>query len=70
MAELSRLLIVFGLVTTALGVLLLVGPKIPFLGRLPGDILIERGGTTVYIPVATSLALSLVLTFFLNLFWR
>lgn len=70
MAEFSRLLIVFGLVTAALGALLLVGPKIPLIGRLPGDILIERGGTTFYIPLATSLALSLVLSFFLNLFWR
>lgn len=70
MAELSRLLIVFGLVTAALGALLLVGPKIPLIGRLPGDILIERGGTTIYVPLATSLALSLVVSFFLSLFWR
>lgn len=70
MAEFSRLLIVFGLVTAALGALLLVGPKIPLIGRLPGDILIERGGTTIYVPLATSLAVSLVLSFFLSLFWR
>lgn len=70
MAGFARLLIVFGLVTAALGALLLVGPKIPLIGRLPGDILIERGGTTIYVPLATSLALSLVLSFFLSLFWR
>ena len=70
MAELSRLLILFGLVTVAIGVLLLVGPRIPWIGRLPGDILIEREGTTIYVPLATSLAVSLVLSFFLGLFWR
>lgn len=70
MAEFARLLIVFGLVTAGLGVLFLIGPKIPLVGRLPGDILIERGGTTIYIPLATSLLLSLGLSLLLYLFWR
>lgn len=70
MADLARLLIVFGAVTLILGVVLLAGPKIPFLGRLPGDILIQREGVTVFIPIATALVLSLVLTVLLNLFWR
>lgn len=70
MADLARLLILFGAVILVLGVVLLAGPKIPFLGRLPGDILIQREGTTVFIPIATALVLSLVLTVLLNLFWR
>lgn len=70
MADLARLLILFGAVILILGVVLLAGPKIPFLGRLPGDILIQREGTTVFIPIATALVLSLVLTVLLNLFWR
>lgn len=70
MADLARLLIVFGVVTLILGVVLLAGPKIPFFGRLPGDILIQRDGATVFIPIATALVLSLVLTVLLNLFWR
>ncbi|MBW3661163.1 MAG: DUF2905 domain-containing protein [Gemmatimonadetes bacterium] len=70
MADFARLLIVFGIVTLALGVILLVGPKIPLIGRLPGDILVRREGTTIFIPIATSLLLSLVLTVLLNLFWR
>ncbi|CAN5253312.1 DUF2905 domain-containing protein [soil metagenome] len=70
MGELARLLIVFGIVAIALGILLMIGPKVPWLGRLPGDFLIERGGTRIYIPLATSLAVSLVLSLLINLFWR
>lgn len=70
MGHFARLLIVFGIVSVALGALLLFAPRIPWVGRLPGDFLIERGGTTIFIPLATSLALSLVLTLLLNLIWR
>lgn len=70
MGELARLLIVFGIVAIALGILLMIGPRVPWLGRLPGDFLIERGGTRIYIPLATSLAVSLVLSLLINLFWR
>lgn len=70
MGTLPRLLIVFGLVSVVVGALLLLGPKIPYAGRLPGDFLIRRGSTTIYLPIATSLAVSLILTILLNLFWR
>lgn len=70
MGGLARFLIVFGLISLILGVVLLAGPRIPFLGRLPGDLLFRRGGATIYIPLATSLLVSLVLTLLLNLFWR
>lgn len=70
MGQLPRLLIVFGIVSVTLGALLLVAPRIPWLGRLPGDFLFERGGTTIYIPLATSLVLSLVLTLLVDILWR
>lgn len=70
MADLARLLIVFGLVLVVVGIVLLVGPRIPFLGRLPGDFLFRRGGVTIYLPLVTSLILSIVLTILLNLFFR
>lgn len=70
MGQLPRLLIVFGIVSVTLGALLLIAPRIPWLGRLPGDFLFQRGGTTIYIPLATSLVLSLVLTILVNIFWR
>jgi hypothetical protein len=59
---LGRLLIVAGLALAALGLVLSLGGRIPGLGRLPGDIVIERGGFRLYLPLATSLLLSLVLT--------
>lgn len=59
---LGRVLIVVGLVLAALGVLLSLGGKIPGLGRLPGDIVVERGGFRLYIPIATSILLSLIVT--------
>ncbi|MCS6984286.1 MAG: DUF2905 domain-containing protein [Leptospiraceae bacterium] len=40
------------------------------LGRLPGDIVIEKGRFAFYFPIITSLLLSLLLTLLLNLFWR
>ncbi len=70
MGELARFLILFGLISVLLGATILLAPRIPYIGRLPGDLLIHRPGTTIYVPLATSLVVSLVLTFLLNLFWR
>jgi len=69
----GRWFIVIGLVLVGLGVLFLLLGRLPWLGRLPGDIVIERPGLTVYIPLGTMLLLSLVLTVLANLigrFWR
>ena len=59
---LGRLLIVMGLALAGLGLFLSLGGRIPGLGRLPGDIVIERGGFRLYLPLATSILLSLILT--------
>ncbi|MCX7927727.1 MAG: DUF2905 domain-containing protein [Candidatus Omnitrophica bacterium] len=66
MQELAKILIILGSVIIILGLVLLVAHKIPFLGRLPGDILIERKNFTFYFPLTTSLLLSLLLTI---IFW-
>jgi hypothetical protein len=55
------------------GIILLLAGRIPGLGRLPGDIRIEREGFTFYAPLVTMLVVSVVLTLILNLitrFWR
>lgn len=70
MEQLARILILFGIVTVVVGVVILLAPKTPFLGRLPGDVLFRRGDVTIYVPIATSLVLSLVLSLLLGLFWR
>jgi hypothetical protein len=52
------------------GVFLTIGGRIPFLGRLPGDIDFTRGNVHFYFPLATGLVLSIILTIVLNLFFR
>ena len=68
MAELGKFLIIFGAIAIALGLLLAAGPKIPWLGRLPGDIFIRKGNFSFYFPLATSIVLSIILTLLINLF--
>lgn len=70
MESLGRLLIILGLLTAAVGVALIWGPKLPFLGRLPGDVVIRRENFVLYFPLATGLLLSLLLTLLLNLVFR
>jgi len=72
MAELGRFLIVMGVVLVAVGLLLSVGPRLPgadWIGRLPGDIYIDRPHLKVHVPLATCLLASIVLTLILSL-WR
>ncbi|MGD8353617.1 MAG: DUF2905 domain-containing protein [Pseudomonadota bacterium] len=68
MTGLGKYLILFGIILIIAGVLLLVSPKIPWLGRLPGDILIRRKNFTFYFPLATSIILSVIITVLINLF--
>jgi len=66
MADLGRLLLVFGVL------LLVIGGALMFFGRfhLPGDLTFKSGNVTVYIPLATSIVLSVVATIVLNLVFR
>jgi hypothetical protein len=65
LADVGKLLIGFGFVIVTVGVVLLFAGRIPWLGRLPGDIVVERGNWSFYFPLATSLLLSLVLSLIL-----
>ena len=71
---LGKLLIGFGVVMVILGgIFLLLGNlsgKVPWIGRLPGDIYIERGNWSFYFPLATSIILSIILTLLFSLFGR
>lgn len=68
--SLSKALIVSGLVLIAIGLVLPIAAKLPWLGRLPGDILFRKGNFTFYFPLATSIAVSLLLTLVLSLLGR
>jgi hypothetical protein len=64
--HIGKLLIGLGIAMIAIGGVLLLFGKIPFIGRLPGDIMVQKKNFTFYFPLATSILLSLLLTF---LFW-
>jgi hypothetical protein len=63
----GKLLIVTGIVLIVAGLLVTYGPKIPFLGKLPGDISIERDNFRFYFPVATSILISIVISLIIYL---
>ena len=67
---LGRLLVIGGVMLAVVGLVLIVAPNIPFLGRLPGDIRIDNENVKVFVPLGTMLLLSLILTVVLNLLNR
>ena len=70
MGSFGKTLIVFGVLLVALGLFFSFGSKIPWLGRLPGDIYFQKGNFTFYFPLVTCLLLSLIITLVLYLFRR
>lgn len=68
MASIGKLLIVCGLILAAVGMLLLFSDKIPWLGRLPGDVTVKRDSFTFYFPLATCILISIVLSLILWFF--
>jgi hypothetical protein len=68
MGPLGKMLILLGVFIILVGVLLLVGEKIPWIGRLPGDILIKKEKFTFYFPITTSILISIILTLLFTLF--
>jgi hypothetical protein len=62
MIGMGKLLVLLGVVLVIVGLALMVAPKIPFLGKLPGDIHIKKDNFEFYFPLATSMVLSLVLS--------
>ena len=66
-AQFGRVLVLVGVVILALGVVFVFADRVPFIGRLPGDIRIGGDGWTIYAPLATSIVLSVLLTVILSL---
>ena len=67
---LGKMLILLGVFIILAGLLLLVGEKIPWVGRLPGDIIIKKERFTFYFPLATSIIISIILTLLFMLFGK
>ena len=70
MAQMGKSLMLLGAVLIVAGLVLTWGPSLPFLGRLPGDIRIERPGGSFYFPVTTCLLVSVVASAILYLISR
>jgi len=66
MQELGKGLIILGIILAGLGLLLTFMNKIPLLGRLPGDILVQKKNFTFYFPLSTSIVISAIISI---IFW-
>ena len=66
MNDIGKTLIVLGLFVALAGLVLVFVGRVPWIGRLPGDIHVQRGNWSFYFPLGTSILLSLLLTL---LFW-
>ena len=70
MSDIGKSLVILGLLIALVGVVLTFVGRVPWLGRLPGDIYVQRGNWSFYFPLATSLILSVVLSLVFYLLGR
>jgi hypothetical protein len=70
MPDLGRTLVVIGVVIVAIGLVILLAGRIPWIGRLPGDIHVQRESWSFYFPLTTSIVISVVLSLLFYLFGR
>lgn len=67
--EFAKIIIIFGIILILVGLIFYFFDKLP-LFKLPGDIFIKRRNYTIYIPFATMIVVSIILTIILNLIFR
>lgn len=70
MHMMGKFLILFGAILILIGIIFIFGNKIPYIGKLPGDILYKKDNFSFYFPLATCIILSILLTLILNLLLR
>ena len=70
MRDMGRFLLIVGIITTLIGLLFWSGFAPRWLGRLPGDIRIERGNSVFYFPIVTCIIMSIVLSLIFSIFRR
>ena len=68
MAGMGKLFIALGVVLILVGLAFMFGDKIPYIGRLPGDIFIKKEKFSVYFPITTSILISIILTILFSIF--
>lgn len=69
-SSLGKILIIIGVVIVSVGVIFILFNKIPWLGKLPGDIIVQRKNFTFYFPITTSIIISVIITLLLWIFFR
>ena len=70
MNGLAKIIIFFGIILIVFGILLIVGERLPWFGKLPGDIFIKKDNFTFSFPVVTCLIVSVILSIVLSIFFR
>jgi hypothetical protein len=65
---LGKLLIISGILLVIMGLAFMFGDKVPYIGRLPGDILIRKERVSFYFPITTSIIISIILTILFSIF--
>ena len=68
MPSTGKMLIVLGIILVVIGLAFAYGPKIPWLGKLPGDISIKKDNFSFYFPITTSIIISVILTILFSIF--
>ncbi len=68
MPAMGKVFIILGVLFIVIGLAFMFGDKIPFLGKLPGDIYIKRERFSFYFPITTSILISIVLTILFSIF--
>ncbi|GBE00394.1 hypothetical protein BMS3Abin07_02445 [bacterium BMS3Abin07] len=66
--NIGKLVFIAGLLIALIGIVLMLSGRIPWIGRLPGDIMIKKKNFTFYFPLATSILVSIVLSLILLFF--
>jgi hypothetical protein len=68
MPGIGKMLIILGIILIIVGIGFLMGDKIPYIGKLPGDIMIKKERFSIYFPITTSIIISIILTILFFLF--
>jgi len=66
----GKLIMIAGIALVALGLLITFAPKIPVIGKLPGDFYFKRGNASFYFPLASSILISVILSIILSIVFR
>ncbi len=70
LSSIGKFIIMVGILLVVVGILITLTGRVPFLGKLPGDIFLRKGNFSFYFPVVTCIVLSVIFTILLNLFLR